>query len=195
MTIVAVSVAAGVTRGKGDELEERVRGRIEDVMTARAMRPSELARRSGISESMLNHLLQGRRTIALKYLDAIASALGMNPADFFPEDGREPVSLATLERHLGRSYVQTMNMLWDLQRQAGTTPGLAPQVGEQGPTPPVDPALVAEAAREFRAEAQRAERASEAGDKGSAETRAGRRGAAPQRRSSGEDRPRRSPRK
>lgn len=84
----------GIIRRTGsprDDYDSRVLASIKDEMRAQGVSQSELARRSGISESMISRLLNRKRRPSPQSVRKIADALGVSADSLMPRDGRQDV--------------------------------------------------------------------------------------------------------
>lgn len=68
-----------------DDTPARIARNIRLMMVTLDLKQSELALRSGISESHFSRLLSGRRGWDLKNMEAVAKALGISTPDLFAE--------------------------------------------------------------------------------------------------------------
>lgn len=82
---------------------------IEHELKVRGWKPAELARRSGIENSVLSNVMNGKRGAGPEFCNAIARGLGLPPVMVFEKAGLLPVTEPTDDAIRAVTY-QLQNM-------------------------------------------------------------------------------------
>jgi transcriptional regulator with XRE-family HTH domain len=70
----------------GDELHRRLARNLRALARARRVPLSHLADRAGVGRTQLWDLMAGRRSVTLRWLERVARALEVDPADLLAPD-------------------------------------------------------------------------------------------------------------
>jgi transcriptional regulator with XRE-family HTH domain len=82
-------------------IEHRIAARLKELRSARGLTLDALAKRSGVSRSMISLIERAESSATASVLDKLAASLGVTLASFFGEEGRvdaTPVSRAAEQR-------------------------------------------------------------------------------------------------